>query len=137
MEVVHVTETTFEEEVLKSQKPVLVDFWATWCGPCQMMGPVIEQMAKEHSDIKFCKVDVDKEPGLAQQYRVMSIPTLVAFRDGQVIRTSIGVQSKEEILEMFQQIGKEEKTMWDLIIVGAGPAGLSVLSVPGCMTGSA
>ena len=91
------TTDNFEAEVLSSEKPVLVDFWATWCGPCQTMGPLVEEIAEEHTDIKVCKLDVDQEPELARQYRVMSIPTFLVFKDGEVAKRDMGVMSKEEL----------------------------------------
>lgn len=95
------TKDNFDEEVLKSDKPVLVDFWATWCGPCQMLGPVISEIAKEHPEIKVCKVNVDEQMELAQKYNVMSIPFVVAFKDGKVVSSSVGYQAKENILALF------------------------------------
>ena len=92
------TENNFEEEVLKSEIPVLVDFWATWCGPCRMLAPTIEKIAKEQSGaIKVGKVDVDEEPELAAKYGIASIPTLMVFKGGQVVKTSIGVIPKAAI----------------------------------------
>ena len=78
-------------------KVVLVDFWATWCGPCQTMGPLVEEIAEERADIKVCKLDVDQEPELARQYRVMSIPTFLVFKEGEVVKRDMGVMSKEEV----------------------------------------
>ena len=91
----------FEEEVLKSEKPVLVDFWATWCGPCRMLAPVIEEISEEKQDIKVCKIDVDEEPELAAEYGIQSIPTLIVFKDGKAVNKSIGVIPKDDILEML------------------------------------
>lgn len=102
MAALHVTTADFENEVLKSDKPVLVDFWATWCGPCQMVAPVLEEIAAENSDIKVCKIDVDEEPDLAEKFDVMSIPTLVVIKDGKVVNTSVGVKPKAEILAMIK-----------------------------------
>lgn len=102
MAALHVTTETFESEVLNSDKPVLVDFWASWCGPCQMLLPVIEELAGEVSDAKICKVNVDEEPELAQKYKVMTIPTLMVIKDGKVTDTSIGVIPKDEILKMLK-----------------------------------
>ncbi|MBU5472573.1 thioredoxin [Roseburia sp. MSJ-14] len=91
----------FEEEVLKSEVPVLIDFWATWCGPCQMQGPVVEQAAEELKDIKVGKVNVDEEGALAQQFRVMSIPTLIVFKDGKEAGRAIGFQTLDEIKKLM------------------------------------
>lgn len=102
MSVIHLTKDNFNEEVLESKVPVLVDFWATWCGPCQMVGPIIEEVASEVTDAKICKVDVDDQPELARQYRVMSIPTLMVFKDGQAVKREVGARSKGEILAMIQ-----------------------------------
>ncbi|MGN0332022.1 MAG: thioredoxin [Lachnospiraceae bacterium] len=102
MAVLHLTKENFKEEVLESKVPVLVDFWATWCGPCQMVGPVIEEIAGEVTDAKICKVDVDAQPELAREYRVMSIPTLMVFKDGQAVKREVGARSKQEILYMLQ-----------------------------------
>ncbi len=102
MSVLHLTKDNFNEEVLGSKMPVLVDFWATWCGPCQMIGPVIEEIAGEVTDAKICKVDVDAEPELARKYKVLSIPTLMVFKDGELVRRESGAKSKEEILEMLK-----------------------------------
>lgn len=101
MSALHVTNENFEAEVLKSEKPVLVDFWAAWCGPCQMLLPVIEELAGEVADAKICKVNVDEEPELAEKYSVMTIPTLIVFRDGKPAEKSIGVISKEQILKLI------------------------------------
>lgn len=101
MSVVKITKDNFESEVLKSDKPVLVDFWAEWCGPCKMLSPVVHQIADENPAIKVGTVNVDEEPELAQQFRVMSIPTLISFREGKIANTSVGVISKEEILNLF------------------------------------
>lgn len=101
MAVVHVTTDTFVEEVLKSEKPVLVDFWASWCGPCRMLAPVIDELGEELTDVKVCKIDVDSEPNLAARFKVMSIPTLVVLKDGQTVNSAIGVQSKAAILKML------------------------------------
>ena len=101
MSALHVTNKNFETEVLKSEKPVLVDFWAAWCGPCQMLLPVIEELAGEVADAKICKVNVDEEPELAEKYSVMTIPTLIVFRDGKPAEKSIGVISKEQILKLI------------------------------------
>ncbi len=97
MAVIHLTKDNFKEEVLESNVPVLVDFWATWCGPCQMVGPVIEEIAGEVTDAKICKVDVDANPELARDYRVMSIPTLMVFKNGEAVKREVGAKPKAEM----------------------------------------
>ena len=101
MAVLTITKENFEEEVLKSDKPVLLDFRATWCGPCRMVGPVIEQIAAEHPEIKVGKINVDEQNELAGAFRVMSIPTLVAVKDGKVVNQTVGVQPKAQILALL------------------------------------
>ena len=86
MSVLHLTKENFEQEVLQAKEPVLVDFWASWCGPCQMVGPVVEEVAGEVTDAKICKVNVDEQPELARQFRVMSIPTLMVFKNGSAVQ---------------------------------------------------
>ena len=101
MEVV-INKENFESEVLKSDKPVLVDFWATWCGPCAMLAPTIKEIADENPDIKVCKADVDENMELAQQLKISVVPTLLAFKDGKVVNTLVGAESKEQILAMLK-----------------------------------
>ncbi len=96
------TTANFENEVLNSDIPVLVDFWATWCMPCKMLAPTIEELAKEADRYKVGKVDVDKEPELAQKYRIMSIPTVLVFKDGKVAASMVGLQSKAKLLSMLK-----------------------------------
>ncbi|HCB93256.1 MAG TPA: thioredoxin [Selenomonas sp.] len=102
MSVTVITKENFEAEVLKSDKPVLVDFWAGWCGPCRMLSPTVEEIAAENSDIKVGKVNVDEQPELAQQFNVMSIPMLVVFKNGQAVNSSVGVQPKDAILSLLK-----------------------------------
>lgn len=101
MSLLHITKENFEAEVLKSEKPVLLDFFATWCGPCRMVAPVLEEIAEENENIKVVKIDVDQEPGLAQKFGVTSIPLLVVMKDGQVVNQSLGAKPKEQILNMI------------------------------------
>ena len=101
MSVLHITKENFENEVLKSDRPVLLDFWASWCGPCRMVSPIIDEIAEEATDKKVCKINVDEQPELAQAFGVMSIPTLVVMKDGEVVGQSVGVKSKEAILHML------------------------------------
>lgn len=102
MSVIDVKTADFETEVLKSDKTVLVDFWAVWCGPCRMLSPVVDQVAEENPDIKVCKVNVDEEQQLAIKYGVMSIPTLLVFKGGELVNQSIGVIPKEEVLNLIK-----------------------------------
>ncbi len=102
MAAIFVSNENFESEVLKSDVPVLVDFWAPWCGPCMMLGPIIEDIAEENADIKVCKVNVEENPDLAVQYKIMNIPTIVAFKNGEVYKKSVGIISKSEILELVK-----------------------------------
>lgn len=102
MEVLKINNSNFEEEVLKSEKAVLVDFYAEWCGPCKMLAPVIDQIAKENEDIKVAKINVDEAQELAEKYGVMSIPTLVVIKNGQEIKRQVGLASKTEILGMIK-----------------------------------
>ncbi len=91
----------FNEEVMRSDKPVLLDFWASWCGPCRMVGPILEEIARERPDIKVGKINVDEQQELASAFRVMSIPTLVVMKDGKVVRQSAGARPKAQILSML------------------------------------
>lgn len=97
-----VNTNTFMDEVMKSEKPVLVDFYADWCGPCKMISPTIDEISNENPDLKVCKVNVDNDPELARQFNVMGIPTLVAVKDGKVVNAASGVRSKNDILDMFK-----------------------------------
>ena len=101
MSVLHVTKQNFSEEVMNSDKPVLLDFWAPWCGPCRMVGPILDEIAAERSDIKVCKVNVDEEVELAATFRVASIPTLLVIKNGKVVNQSIGARPKQQILELL------------------------------------
>lgn len=102
MEVMTITADNFKTEVLESEKPVLIDFWAAWCGPCKMLSPVIEQIAEENDTIKVGKINIDEQPQLASQYGVMSIPTVNLFKNGEVVQTSVGAVPKEELENMFR-----------------------------------
>lgn len=102
MSVLALNKENFQKEVMEESKVVLIDFWASWCGPCRMLSPIVDEIAEENQDIKVCKVNVDEEPDLAGQFSVMSIPTLVVMKNGEVQKTSVGVQPKEAILEMVR-----------------------------------
>ena len=100
MEIV-VTNENFENEVLKSDKTVLADFWAAWCGPCQAFAPIIKEIAEERSDVKVVKIDVDANQELARKYKVMSIPTVIIFKNGEEVNRSIGLRNKDEIIKIL------------------------------------
>ncbi len=97
-----ITQENFEEQVTQSSAPVLLDFWAGWCGPCTMLSPVVEELAQEHPEISFGKVNVDEVPELAQRYRISAIPTLLLFRDGEPVDMSVGVKSKAELEDFLK-----------------------------------
>ena len=101
MSVLHITKENFEAEVLNSDKPVLVDFYAVWCGPCKMIAPILEEIAQEREDIKVCKINVDEEQELAAKYQVMSIPSLFVIKNGQVTNQALGARPKPQILELL------------------------------------
>ena len=102
MSVITVNKSNFEKEILGSDRMVLLDFWASWCGPCKALSPIIDEIATENSQIKVCKVNVDEEMELAQEFSIMSIPTLMIMKDGKVINQSVGLKSKSQILDMLK-----------------------------------
>ena len=101
MAVIELNEANFENEVEKNNGLVLVDFWAPWCGPCKMLSPIVDEIAEERNDIKVCKINVDEEQALAAKFGIMSIPTLVIFKNGNIVNKTIGVQPKSEILKLL------------------------------------
>lgn len=102
MSVINVTKENFQREVLESKEPVLVDFWAAWCGPCQMLSPIVDEVAEEVTGVKVCKVNVDEEMDIARQFRILSIPTLLLFRDGKEANRSMGAIPKSAVLEFIK-----------------------------------
>lgn len=102
MSAININQANFQNEVIDSDRPVLLDFWAPWCGPCRMVVPIVEEIAAERSDVKIGKVNVDEQPELARQFGVMSIPTLVVMRDGKIVRQAVGAQPKPQILDMLK-----------------------------------
>ena len=102
MSVITITNDNFEQEVIASEKPVLVDFWAPWCGPCRMVSPIVEEIASEKDDIKVGKVNIDENRELTERFKIMSIPTLIVFKDGEVASTLVGVKPKSVILEFLE-----------------------------------
>lgn len=101
MSILNITKNNFQEEVMESDKPVLLDFWASWCGPCRMVSPVVDEIAHERPDIKVGKINVDDQQELAAAFRVMSIPTLVVMKDGKVVNQAVGARPKQQILSML------------------------------------
>ena len=101
MSVININMNSFQEVVMHSDKPVLLDFWASWCGPCRMVSPIVDEIAAERSDIKVCKINVDEQPELAARFGVMSIPTLVVMKNGKVINQAVGARPKSQILAML------------------------------------
>ena len=107
MSVLHITKENFNAEVVNSDRPVLVDFWATWCGPCRMVGPLVEEIAAEHPEIKVGKINVDEQPELAAQFQIMSIPTLMVVKNGQITQRVVGARPKAQILALVQEGGAQ------------------------------
>lgn len=101
MAVLHITKENFEQEVLKAKEPVLLDFWASWCGPCRTLSPIIEEIGEEATGFKVGKINVDEEPELAEEFSIMSIPTLIVIKDGQIVNQSSGVRPKAQILALL------------------------------------
>ena len=101
MAIVTITQNNFNEEVLQSDTTVLLDFWASWCGPCKMLAPVLEEVAAERADLKIGKINVDEQPELASQFGIMSIPTLLVFKDGKQVNQGIGYMPKENVLKLL------------------------------------
>ena len=101
MSVITITKDNFNQEVINSDKPVLVDFWAPWCGPCRMVSPIVDELAGELNDVKVCKVNIDEQPQLAAQFNVMSIPTLMVIKGGKVVNRAIGARAKSDIKNML------------------------------------
>lgn len=102
MSAIIINKENFEIEVLKSDKPVLLDFWASWCGPCRMVSPIVDEIADEHPEIKVGKVNVDEQPELAEKFQVMSIPSLFVVKDGKIVNQSVGAKPKNQILDMLK-----------------------------------
>ncbi len=103
MAVTKITNENFETEVLQSDKPVLIDFFATWCGPCKMLSPVVDSIAEEHPEIKIRKIDIDEEPSLTERFGIMSVPTLVVMKNGEIVRTSVGFKSRDAVLSLLAE----------------------------------
>ncbi len=101
MSIINISTSNFQDEVLRSDRTVLLDFWAPWCGPCRMVGPILEEIARERADVKVGKVNVDEQPELASQFSVMSIPTLVVMKDGKVVNQTVGARPKGQILALL------------------------------------
>ena len=101
MSALHITKNNFQQEVIHSDKPVLLDFWASWCGPCRMVGPIVDEIAAQRTDIKVGKINVEEQQELAAAFRVMSIPTLVVMKDGQIVEKAVGARPKDQILSML------------------------------------
>lgn len=102
MAIIELNKNNFEDEVLKSDVPVLVDFWASWCGPCKMLSPIVDEVSEEMPDIKVGKINIDEEGELAIQFKIMSIPTLMVFKGGSAVKTSVGLISKEDIKKLLE-----------------------------------
>lgn len=103
MALLHISKDNFQKEVVESSKTVLLDFWATWCGPCQMLTPILEQISNENPNIVIGKIDVDQDPGLASQFGVQSIPKLVVIKNGKVVAESVGYRPKDKVLELLER----------------------------------
>ena len=113
MAVVTITKENFEQEVLQSAKPVLLDFWASWCGPCRMLSPIVDEVAEERTDVKVGKVNVDEQPELAGQFGVMSIPTLLVFEQGKLVRQAVGARPKASVLDLLYDSEKRCRSCRD------------------------
>ena len=101
MSVIHIDRNNFQREVLNSDRPVLLDFWAPWCAPCRMVGPILDEIAEERSDVKVAKINIDEQPELASQFGVMSIPTLMVMKEGRSVQQAMGARPKAQILSML------------------------------------
>ena len=112
MSVISLTKNSFNTEVMNSTKPVLIDFFATWCGPCRMLSPIIDEISEENADIKVCKVNVDEEPELAQAFGVASIPTVAVMKSGKLVTKSVGFRPKDDLLAMVKDAKKKKKYIY-------------------------
>lgn len=104
MSIINITKDSYHNEVMETEKVVVIDFWATWCGPCKMMAPVVEEVAKDYPDVKVCKVNVDEEPELSNAFKIVSIPTIVVIKNGEIIDSVVGYRPKEDIEKIIKLV---------------------------------
>lgn len=104
MSIINLTKDSYHNEVMETEKVVIIDFWATWCGPCKMMAPVVEEVAKDYPDVKVCKVNVDEEPELSNAFKIVSIPTIVIIKNGEIIDSVVGYRPKEDIEKIIKLV---------------------------------